>query len=202
MPLPCPLTPDEFTAATAAFAATDPAQIRGWQARLGVDPDGVVGPTTQRVLSENRPEGVTSNLLAFNGHADGSATRYSLREHGADFRLGENFTLGEFASRDGADEVLTHPALVALLGAVRAHFGKPVTVNSGYRSPTHNRRIGGARNSRHVMGLAADIVVDRGAVSPNKVATFVETLQPGGLGRYKTFTHVDVQGKSRRWDNR
>lgn len=202
MPLPCPLTPEEFAAATAAFAATDPAQIRGWQARLGVEADGVVGPVTRSTLEENTPDGVDSRLLAFHGHTDGSATRYSIREHGPDFRLGEHFVLVEFASRDGADEVLVHPALVALLEAVREHFEQPVTINSGYRSAAHNRRIGGARNSRHVMGLAADIVVDRGAVSPNKVAQFVETLGPGGLGRYRTFTHVDVQGRNRRWDQR
>lgn len=199
MPLQCPLTSEEFAAATAAFAASDPAQIRGWQARLGIVADGVVGPVTRRTLEENRPEGVTSNLLAFNGHKDGSATRYSLREHGPDFRLGENFTLVEFASRDGADEVLVHPALVALLERVREHFGKPVSVNSGYRSPSHNRRIGGARSSRHVMGLAADILVDKGAVKPSAVHKHLETLDPGGLGRYNTFTHVDVQGKNRRW---
>lgn len=199
MPLACPLTTEEFAAATAAFAGSDPAQIRGWQARLGVEADGRVGPLTRDALEENRPEGVASRLLEFNGHRDGSATRYSLREHGPDFRLGENFRLVEFASRDGADEVLVHPALVALLETVREHFGEPVTVNSGYRSPAHNRRIGGARNSRHVMGLAADIVVDKGAVSPRRVATYVETLDPGGLGRYNTFTHVDVQGKNRRW---
>ena len=202
MPLQCPLAREEFAAATAAFAASNPDQIRGWQARLGVEADGVVGPKTRDALEDNRPDGVSSELLSFHGHSDGSATRYSIREHGADFRLGENFVLVEFASRDGADEVLVHPALVALVEAVRAHFGKPVTINSGYRSAAHNRRIGGARNSRHVMGLAADVVVDRGAVSPNKVAQFVETLEPGGLGRYKTFTHIDVQGRNRRWDMR
>lgn len=199
MPLDCPLTPEEFAAATAAFAGSDPAQTRGWQARLGVEPDGRVGPLSRRALEENRPDGVASRLLEFNGHTSGSATRYSLREHGPDFRLGEHFVLVEFASRDGADEVLVHPALVALLETVREHFGEPVAINSGYRSPAHNRRIGGARNSRHVMGLAADIVVDKGAISPRRVATYVEGLDPGGLGRYNTFTHVDVQGKNRRW---
>lgn len=199
MPLRCPLTPEEFAAATAAFAASDPAQIRGWQARLGVEADGRVGPITQDALKANRPEGVATRLLEFNGHKDGSATRYSLREHGPDFRLGENFTLVEFASRDGADEVFNHPALVVLVENVREHFGKPVTINSGYRSAAHNRRIGGARSSRHVMGLAADIVVDKGAVAPKKVAEYIETLGAGGIGRYNTFTHVDVQGKNRRW---
>ena len=133
----------------------------------------------------------------FNGHAEGSAKTYSLRAHGPAFKLSEHFALIEFASRDGNDKVLVHPALVSLLEAVRAHFGKPVRVNSGYRSPAHNRRIGGAKSSRHVMGMAADIMIK--GVTPKQVQAFVEGLNPGGLGHYMSFTHVDVEGVGRRW---
>lgn len=132
------------------------------------------------------------------GHTLGSALQYSLRDNGPGLPLSPYFRLVEFASRDGADEVLVHPALVqSVLDPVRLHFGSPVHISSGYRSPAHNRRIGGARNSRHVYGMAADIVV-RG-VSPADVHAFIETLDPGGLGRYGSFTHVDVQGTGRRW---
>ena len=198
MPLACPLAPDEYAAAAAAFSGADRAQVRGWQARLGLDADGVAGPRTLRVLQENRPDGAAA--LAYNGNTQGSAVRYSLRRHGNDFALGDHFALVEFASRDGADEVRTHPALVALLTEVREHFDAPVTINSGYRTASHNRRIGGASQSRHVMGLAADIAVWHH--TPDEVADFVESLDPGGCGRYNTFTHCDVQGRSRRWDNR
>ena len=197
MPLACPLAPDEYAAAAAAFSGADRAQVRGWQARLGLDADGVGGPHTLRVLRENRPDGVAA--LSYDGNTQGSAVRYSLRRHGADFALGGHFTLVEFASRDGADEVRTHPALIALLTRVREHFDAPVTVNSGYRTAAHNRRIGGAARSRHVMGLAADIAVDRGHVRPEDVADFVATLGPGGLAEYPSFVHVDVQGRGRRW---
>lgn len=133
----------------------------------------------------------------FNGHAEGSAKAYSLATHGAPFALSEHFRLVEFASRDGADKVLVHPALVSLLETIRQHFGRPVTINSGYRSPAHNRRIGGAKNSRHLWGMAADIVVK--GIPPAEVAEYAATLDPGGLGRYKTFTHLDVEGRGRRW---
>lgn len=202
MPLECPLTVEEYAAALAAFAGTDPIQVQGWQARLGVTADGIAGAVTRAALDDNRPEDAEPKALAYHGHTSTSATSYSMSRHGAGYPLSDHFTLVEFASRDGADEVLNHPALVQLLEEVRAHFGKPVQVNSGYRSPSHNRNIGGARNSRHVMGLAADIVVDRNQVSPDEVADFIETLDPGGLGRYNTFTHVDVQGQNRRWDER
>jgi len=39
-------------------------------------------------------------------------------------------------------------------------------------------------------------------VPANTVADFAETLGVGGIGRYDTFTHVDVWGWNRRWDNR
>jgi uncharacterized protein YcbK (DUF882 family) len=135
--------------------------------------------------------------MDFHGHRQGSAKPYSLAVHGADFVLGDHFVLMEMASRDGSDRVLVHPALIALLERVREHFDAPVSINSGYRTPRHNRRIGGVADSRHVWGMASDIVV-RG-VSPKKVADYVETLNPGGLGRYDHFTHVDVEGEDRRW---
>ena len=208
MPLSDTLAPDEYAAAVAAFATGNEVQVRGWQARLLVEPDGVPGPQTREALEANRPDGVEAPATRYHGHTTTSATRYSLSKNGSDYRLGDNFTLVEFASRCGADEVLNHPALVALLEEVRAHFSAelgrdvPVTISSGYRSPAHNKKIGGASRSRHPMGLAADVVVDRGRVSPDDVADFVETLAPGGLGRYKNFTHVDVQGENRRWDLR
>jgi hypothetical protein len=200
MALDCPLAAPEYAAAAAAFAGSDPAQTRGWQARLGLDPDGLAGPVSFAVLEANRPDDAPDPEVAFNGNRQNSATRYSISRHGSDFRLGDHFTLVEFASRDGADEVLNHPALVALLTRVREHFDAPVTINSGYRSKAHNKRIGGASKSRHVMGLAADVAVWHH--TPHEVADFVETLNPGGLGRYNTFTHVDVEGRNRRWDNR
>ena len=198
MPLDCPLTPPEYAAAAAAFAGADPVQVRGWQARLGVDADGLAGAASLLALRENRPDGAAP-AHAYNGNTQGRAVTYSLRHHGADFALSPHFTLVEFASRCGTDEVKAHPALIALLGEVREHFDAPVTVNSGYRSAAHNRRIGGASRSRHVMGLAADIVVGRGQVRPREVADFLAERDPGGLAEYPSFTHVDVQGKGRRW---
>lgn len=40
---------------------------------------------------------------------------------------------------------------------IRAHVGKPIKINSGFRSPAVNKRIGGAKNSQHVLGEAIDL---------------------------------------------
>ena len=128
------------------------------------------------------------------------AVTYSLSTHGTGFKLASNFTLLEMASKDGADEMLVHPALILLLQHVRNHFGEVVNINSGYRSPAHNKAIGGAKKSRHKMGMATDITVFNH--TPSEVWKYLKSLNPGGLGRYNSFTHVDIEGEDRRWDNR
>lgn len=124
--------------------------------------------------------------------------RFSIGSHGYAWALSDNFSLGEFQCNDGTDEVLVHPALVAMLQMIRDHFNAPVTINSAYRTPSHNASIGGAKSSQHLKGMAADIVVK--GVDPSDVADFAEDLGAGGIGRYDTFTHVDVWGTLRRWN--
>lgn len=124
---------------------------------------------------------------------------YSLAKDG-NKALSANFKVKEFKCQDGSDVVLIHPELVTVLQKVRTHFARPVTINSAYRTPSHNKKVGGETFSRHQYGTAADIVVT--GVAPKKVAAFVETLLPGkgGIGIYPTFTHVDTRQKKSRWD--
>lgn len=122
----------------------------------------------------------------------------SLSEHGPQFSLGEHFRLIEMACRSGEDLVLVHPALIVLLNQVRRRFDAPVTITSGYRTASHNARLRNAvKNSKHLLGMAADIVV-RG-VSHQRVQSYVDALGIGGVGFGKTFTHIDVVGEARRW---
>jgi len=86
-------------------------------------------------------------------------------------RLSKHFTRAEFeasqtAERKGIDNVMTQAAIQkaidlceSVLEPLRAHFGKPVIITSGYRSDKLNRAIGGARRSQHSAGEAADIKV-------------------------------------------
>lgn len=131
---------------------------------------------------------------------------YSLQKQGPEM-LSEHFKVAEFACHDGSDLILISDELVDTLEAVREHYGHPVTIVSGYRSLIHNRRVSGAQNSQHTKGTAADFVVripEGGIVNPHKVYDDIDRglvmgEHKGGLGRYATFTHIDVRGNKARW---
>ena len=126
--------------------------------------------------------------------------QYSLKTDGAK-QLSPAFRVREFRCRDGTDTILIDEGLVVLLQCIREHFGKPVTITSGYRTAAHNRAVGGAVYSQHQYGRAADIRVS--GVPVEQLAAYAETLLPGtgGIGRYpaKGFVHVDVRKAKSRW---
>ena len=196
-----PYTPSEYADALATLRSGNAPKVRALQAAWGLDPDGAAGPNTWGALELRRPAGLVPPMPARGGpyhrQSRGDVRAYSLRAHGPAFALSPNFRLVEFACKDGSDRVLVHPALVALLEEVRAHFGAPVHVNSGYRTPEHNKRVGGATDSRHVWGFAADFTV-RG-VKNSAVRTRLRQLEVGGIGTYASWTHCDVDGYRRRW---
>jgi uncharacterized protein YcbK (DUF882 family) len=122
-------------------------------------------------------------------------------------KLTRNFSLAEFACRDGTPvppELRANVRTLAdQLQVIRDFFDAPVTIRSGYRTPAYNRSIGGAKNSKHLTADAADIVVagytaaevQRAVAGLMRIGAVVD----GGLGSYRTFTHVDI-GPRRRWN--
>lgn len=125
-------------------------------------------------------------------------TAYSMKKHG-NLKVSNNFRVREFACQDGSDPVFIDRALVNILQQIRDHFKMPVYINSGYRTPEHNERVGGAEYSQHLYGKAADISVKN--VEPGHVAEFIETIMPnmGGVGVYYDFVHVDIRNEKARW---
>ena len=131
--------------------------------------------------------------------------QYSLAKDGAK-RLSPAFKVREFRCRDGSDVVMIDQTLVVLLQAIREHFNKPITITSGYRTAAHNKSVGGAKSSQHLLGKAADIQVADTTVEA--VAAYAESLMPdwGGVGRYpvkagrtKGWVHVDTRPNKSRW---
>lgn len=125
---------------------------------------------------------------------------YSKAKDGA-VQLTANFKVREFACQDGSDTLFVSTELAKVLQKIRAHFGKPVTINSAYRTDIHNGGVGGSPTSQHKYGLAADIVVQ--GVAPKEVAKYAETVLggKGGIGLYQWGVHVDVRAKRSRWDS-
>ena len=115
-------------------------------------------------------------------------------------KLSTNFRVREFACSDGSDPIFVDSELVTILQKIRTHFGKAVTITSAYRTPSHNKAVGGTTYSQHLYGRAADIKVS--GIAPKKVAAYAETLlqKRGGIGIYDSFTHIDVRGTMSRWD--
>lgn len=118
---------------------------------------------------------------------------YSVKEHG-ELNVSPNFKIKEFKCKDGSDTVLLDSSFVMTkLQDIRNHFGKPVTINSAYRTPAYNRKVGGATNSYHMKGMAFDIVVKD--VDLDEVCKYAQSIGILGIIRYNTFVHVDSREK-------
>ncbi|ADL53188.1 D-Ala-D-Ala carboxypeptidase family metallohydrolase [Clostridium cellulovorans] len=149
--------------------------VKGIQSASGITTDGIVGSATNTKITEwlSKP-------------AYGASTAH--------------FSQSEFkCSCCGSLGGGMKTSLLLRLEALRAKLGgKSTTVNSGYRCAKHNAEVGGEDNSYHMKSVAADIQVS--GVAPSTVASNAETIfGDGGLGRYSTFTHVDVRGYRARW---
>jgi len=116
-------------------------------------------------------------------------------------KLNQHFARAEFECHCGCGFNVVDAELLQVLTALRARFGA-VTINSGARCATHNKNEGGGKNSQHLLGQAADVVVQD--TSSNLVAHWFENQYPDkyGIGRYIGRTHIDVRANPARWDNR
>lgn len=119
-------------------------------------------------------------------------------------QLSTNFNSSEFNCKGNGccKETYIDDQLIAYLQKIHDHFGKPVIVTSGYRCPTHNKRVSGSTSSYHTKGQAADIVIS--GVAPAEVAKYAESLGILGIGLYETakdghFVHVDTRTKKYFW---
>lgn len=114
--------------------------------------------------------------------------------------LAPNFRLCEFLHGNDPlppDWIIHNLTLLAhRLQGIRDLLGRAIIINSGYRTPAHNKAVGGVKNSYHLKGMAADIVV------PGMPAFEVQrhlSNWSGGMGCYQHFTHLDIRPYKARW---
>lgn len=100
----------------------------------------------------------------------------------------------------GVDVQCLKPGLVRMLKTIESRFGRPVVITSGYRSPSYNRRVRGAKKSLHMYCAAADIQI--AGVSKWTLANYLRAMpERGGVGTYchTNSVHVDI-GPARDWN--
>lgn len=126
-------------------------------------------------------------------------------------KLTKNFSLSEFDCKDGTpvpEELIPNAQELAdNLQILRNHLGVPVVISgSGYRTPKHNKKVGGAKQSQHLKAKAGDI--NAKGYTPPELAAEIEKLisenkmKQGGIGIYTVkanFVHYDTRGYRARW---
>lgn len=120
----------------------------------------------------------------------------SIKSLGRDYKISPHFKLSEMACKDGSDKVFYSTELMAKLEELRAYGGFTVSINSGYRTPAYNKKIGGASRSQHRFGTAADIVVKKNGavVSAKRVCCLCQSLGFKGIGYISAnAVHVDMR---------
>lgn len=109
-----------------------------------------------------------------------------------------NFSPKEIACKDGTI-IVDEPSLDKLQ-KMRIALGRPMIINSAYRSDAYNKSVGGAPNSQHKLGKAFDIrITDQ--VSRGDIHHYAKLAGFTGFGDYNTFVHIDT-GPARTWDLR
>ena len=168
-----------FQAGTAdgIFCSKTQAAVKALQKAGGIAVDGIVGPDTWAAL-----------------YAEASGSEAPKSAH---------FKVSEFQCHDGTEVPAKFYAnlgqLMALLEKIRTACGnRAVIINSGYRTDAYNKKVGGAPLSQHLLAKAADIRVE--GMTAAQVYDIANRLNPdGGVGKYASFTHVDVRHGRARW---
>lgn len=111
--------------------------------------------------------------------------------------------MSEYACKCGCSCKDVNPPIKALRAKIESALGVKLHINSAKRCERHNRAVGGAKNSQHVLGNALDIT------SPNHTAKQLHAeltrlhksgvVNIGGMGLYKSFVHIDTRAALARW---
>jgi uncharacterized protein YcbK (DUF882 family) len=121
-------------------------------------------------------------------------------------KITNNFSLEEFECKCGCKmPEFVKKNIIELaenLQVIRDVVGK-LNLTNAYRCKEHNADVGGATNSQHLKGKAADVkskeydVLEVSKIIEGLIKS--EKIEQGGIGIYNTFTHYDIRGVRARW---
>ena len=115
--------------------------------------------------------------------------------------LSQFFNRREFACKCGdcGQDQIDHE-LIKVLERLRVHVREPITVTSGNRCHKYNMEIGGSKGSQHLWSKAADIQVNKWP--PEAIYDILDAWYPDtyGIGKYRSWVHIDVRKHKARWD--
>ena len=111
-----------------------------------------------------------------------------------------NYFSKEELSCSCCGEYATPDWVLDALNKFREMVGGPVVINSAYRCPSHNKNVGGAKNSMHLKGIAFDVRIDGRDIK--RLVEYAYKCGANGVGLYDTFIHIDFREKETLWDNR
>lgn len=112
--------------------------------------------------------------------------------------MSKHFSKKEFAC-PCCNKVIVSNHLMAALELCRAEFMAPVIINSGYRCKTHNDFVKGSKESKHMLGIAADFTILN--ATTDDIYDYLNMTFPKcyGIGKYSTWIHLDVRPERARW---
>jgi hypothetical protein len=135
-----------------------------------------------------------------------------------DGQVTENFNLAEFVCKDGGEVILNETVIAHIqrLQKFRKWYSRSMPINSGYRTPAYNKKVGGSPNSQHLNGIATDISLpaEYKTFDSRRKEIFMDNVKNkwyelckadglgGGVGFYDTFFHLDSRANKSFWDLR
>lgn len=112
-----------------------------------------------------------------------------------DKKLSASFRVREFACKDGSDAIKIDDKLVEYLQRIRNWAGVPIIITSGYRTLSHNAKIGGSTSSKHCLGMAADIYASDHKKTIQAISRYAEAIGIKGIecNEDKRYVHIDTR---------
>src|SRR5579864_1093640 len=90
----------------------------------------------------------------------------------------------------GANKIETE--VIARIDTIRSSLGVPLHINSGYRCEKHNKEVGGAKDSQHLIGKAIDVSIANMTAAKKYEFLSLALEHFNGIGVGNTFFHLDL----------